>query len=128
MAKVQLALAKVKADGANEDFRRAKAALKAAEDALHAVKNPPKAVEKKEVNTFTIDVRTPTAAEKVIPVKATGNQTVVDALKGVGYDAPPKADDVSVWVFDGKKVLPVDLSAIHKDGNAKTNYALKAGD
>jgi RNA polymerase sigma factor (sigma-70 family) len=75
---------------------------------------------------FTVHVRTLTAAEKVIRVKATGKETVLEGLTHAA-DVSIKSDALSVWVVRDKTVLPVDLPAI-TNGDAKTNYALKAGD
>jgi hypothetical protein len=78
-------------------------------------------------SVFTIHIRTLTAAEKVIRVKATGKQTVLEGLVHAADDVSIKSDALSVWVVREKTVLPVDLPAILK-GDAKTNHVLKAGD
>lgn len=78
--------------------------------------------------TFTVHVRTATAGEKVVKVKATGNETILEAIVYAADDVPVKSDGVSVWIVRGKEVLPVDLPAILKNGEAKTNYAIKPGD
>jgi uncharacterized protein (TIGR03067 family) len=76
---------------------------------------------------FTVHVRTLTAAEKVIRVKATGKETVLEGLVYAADDVSIKSEGVSVWVVRDKTVLPVDLPAILK-GDAKTNHVLKTGD
>jgi hypothetical protein len=35
---------------------------------------------------------------------------------------------MSVWVVRDKEILPVDLVAITKSGDTKTNHVLRAGD
>ena len=82
----------------------------------------------KEAAMFTVHVRTLTAAEKVIRVKATGKETVLEGLVYAADDVPLKSDGVSVWVVRDKVLLPVDLPGITKNGVTKTNYVLKAGD
>ncbi len=77
---------------------------------------------------FTVHVRTLTAAEKVIRVKLTGRETVLDALMYAVDDVPLKSDGVSVWIVREKKVMPVDLPGIIKKGQSETNYQLLGGD
>jgi RNA polymerase sigma factor (sigma-70 family) len=101
---------------------RLAAAQKAAADA-----RKPKPTPAKEGEAFTVHVRPLTAAEKVIRVKATGKESVLEGLTYAAEDMAIKSDAVSVWVVRDKAVLPVDLAAIRK-GDAKTNYSLKPGD
>jgi RNA polymerase sigma factor (sigma-70 family) len=110
---------------ARRRVEKAKDDLKAAEVRFAGAKKPQPGAPAGEV--FTIHVRTLTAAEKVIRVKATGKETVVDALAHAADDVPIKADAASVWVVRNGSILPVDLAAITK-GDAKTNHALKPGD
>jgi RNA polymerase sigma factor (sigma-70 family) len=76
---------------------------------------------------FTVHIRTLTAAEKVIRVKSTGKETVLEGLVHAADDVSIKSDALSVWVVRDKTVLSVDLPAILK-GDTKTNHALKPGD
>lgn len=76
---------------------------------------------------FTVHVRPLTAEEKVIRVKATGKESVLEGLTYAAEDMAIKSDAVSVWVVRDKAILPVDLGAIRK-GEVRTNYALKPGD
>jgi hypothetical protein len=76
---------------------------------------------------FTVHVRSLTAAEKVIRVKATGKDSVLEGLTYAAEAVAIKSDAVSVWVVRDRAILPVDLAAIRK-GDAKTNHALKPGD
>ena len=85
---------------------------------------PPEAV---GAAAFTVHVRTLTAAEKVHKVKHT-NQTILEAIVYAADDVPVKSDAVSVWIVRGKEVLTVDLPAILKNGETKTNYVIKPGD
>ena len=76
---------------------------------------------------FTVHIRTLTASEKVIKVKATGNECVLDGLLHAIDDIPIMTGTVNVWLVRGKEVMPIDLAGI-KNGETKTNYVLKAGD
>ena len=73
----------------------------------------------------SVHVRTPTAAERVVRVKAADGLTVRDVLPAaeLGPDPP-----VTVWVVRDKKVLAVDHAAIAKNAADKTNHPLKGGD
>ena len=123
-AKVQTLLAQVKVDEAMVDLQLAKARLVAAEKAVADAKKPrPGGAGAPDAGpVFTVHVRTLTAAEKVIRVKATGQEKVLEALVYAADDVSIKSDGVSVWVVRDKTVLPVDLPAITKSGDAKTNY------
>ncbi|MBP3956811.1 sigma-70 family RNA polymerase sigma factor [Gemmata sp. G18] len=76
---------------------------------------------------FTVHIRTLTASEKVIKVKATGNECVLDGLLHAIDDIPIMTGTVNVWLVRGKEVMPVELPAI-KNGVTYTNYQLKPGD
>ena len=113
---------------AKAQLARARQGLAAAEKAVADLKKPLPGAPAKEVEAFTVHVRTLTAAEKLIRVKATGSVTVLDALEYVADDALLKSEGVSSWVVRGKTVLPVDLPGLLKHGKATTNYQLFAGD
>ena len=119
-ARAQLEVAAKKAEVARQN-------LGLAESALVQLEKPP-APPAKDGPVFTVHVRTLTAAEKLIRVKATGNETVLDALEYVADDALLKSEGVSSWVVRGKTVLPVDLPGLLKHGKTTTNYQLFAGD
>lgn len=107
------------------DYRVLQAQLEALQKKAEGAKSTPNAV---AAGAFTVHVRTLTAAEKVYKVKATGNQTILEAIVYAADDVSVKSDAVSVWVVRGKEVLTVDLPAILKNGETKTNYVLKADD
>jgi hypothetical protein len=111
-------------------FRKLQAArdkLAEAEKALAKDgKKPPAPA--KDNDSFTVHVRPLAAAEKLIRVKATGNQTVLEGLAYAAEDMAIKADALSVWIIRQKNVMPVDLAGITQRGETKTNYVLKAGD
>jgi RNA polymerase sigma factor (sigma-70 family) len=115
-AKAQVMLAQ---EGLAEAKRRAEVAGKKPAAAKEPGKDEP---------AFTVHVRPQLAAEKVIRVKATGKETVLEGLAYAAEDMGLKPDTLSVWVVRDKAVLPVDLAAITQKGDPKTNYALKAGD
>jgi hypothetical protein len=98
-------------------------AEKAASDAGQKGAGPAKAG-----GEFTIHVRPLVSPEKVIRVKATGNETVLEALAHAAQDMAIKADALSAWVVRGKDILPVDLAGILQKGQTKSNYTLKTGD
>jgi RNA polymerase sigma factor (sigma-70 family) len=77
---------------------------------------------------FTVRVRPLAAAEKVIRVRATGKETVMEGLAYAAEDMAIKADALSVWLVRGREVLLVDLVAITQKGDAKTNHTLMPGD
>lgn len=108
------------------DYRVLQAQLEALQKKAEGAKSTPNAVAAGA--TFTVHIRTLTAAEKVVKVKATGKETILEAIVYAADDVPVKSDAVSVWVVRGKEVLPVDLLGILKNGETKTNYVLKAGD
>ena len=126
-ARVQAERAQADVALATVNLQRAKERLAAAEKALEDAKKAQPAPAK-EGEVFTVHVRTLTAAEKVIRVKATGKETVLEGLVYAADDVAIKSDGVSVWVVRDKAVLPVDLPGITKNGESKTNYVLKAGD
>jgi len=133
IARQQAEMAQEVARAAEAQLAKAKAdqaALMAELDTLRKKAEGAKPVPKEvaAVATFTVHVRTLTAAEKVHKVKATGNQTILEAIVYAADDVPVKSDAVSVWIVRGKEVLPVDLPAILKTGETKTNYVIKPGD
>ena len=133
-AQAQLERARAQAEAAQVDVARAQAVFLQAKEVLAAAEKALAAAKKaqptpaKEVEVFTVHVRTLTAAEKVIRVKATGKETVLEGLVYAADDVPLKSDGVNVWVVRDKAVLPVDLLGITKNGETKTNYVLRAGD
>jgi RNA polymerase sigma factor (sigma-70 family) len=132
VARQQAAVAQDAARAAEAQLARAKAQqaeLLAQLDALRKRAEGAKPVPKEvaAVATFTVHVRTLTAAEKVHKVKHT-NQTILEAIVYAADDVPVKSDTVSVWIVRGKEVLTVDLPAILKTGETKTNYVIKPGD
>ncbi len=126
-AQAQAEVAQVELMLATKNLQTAKEKLAAAEKAVAALKKPLPVTPAKVGEAFTVHVRTLTAAEKVIRVKATGNETVLDSLVHVP-GGPIKPEGVSVWVVRDEAILPVDLVAITKRGATGTNYQLKAGD
>jgi uncharacterized protein (TIGR03067 family) len=127
-ARVQAAVAQANVERATLQLKVAKEKVVAAEKALADLKKPqPPGAGGAGGAVFTVHVRTLTAAEKVIRVKATGKETVLEGLVHAADDVPIKSEGVSVWVVRDKTVLPVDLPAILK-GDAKTNHTLKTGD
>jgi uncharacterized protein (TIGR03067 family) len=78
--------------------------------------------------TFSIHIRPLAAPEKAIRVKATGNDTVLEALAHAAQDMAIKPEAFSAWVARGKEILPVDLAGLLQKGETRTNYVLKAGD
>jgi Asp-tRNA(Asn)/Glu-tRNA(Gln) amidotransferase C subunit len=101
------------------EYHEAQALLAALQKKAEAAKPAPKVTAAGA--TFTVHIRTMTAAEKVVKVKATGNETILEAIVYAADDVPVKSDAVSVWIVRGKEVLPVDLPAILKNGEVKTN-------
>jgi predicted DNA-binding protein (UPF0251 family) len=77
---------------------------------------------------FTVHIRTLSAAEKVVRVKATAKETVLDAMFYANDDVSFQKDTLSVWIVRDGKRLPVDLLAITQNNDAKTNYTLQPGD
>ena len=61
-------------------------------------------------------------------VKLTGKETVADGLAYAGTEAATKPNNFTVWVLRDGTVMPVDLAALAKNADAKTNYPFKAGD
>jgi hypothetical protein len=126
----QAAMAQDAARAAEAQLAQAKAQqaeLLAQLDALRKRAEGAKPPETVGAATFTVHVRTLTAAEKVHKVKHT-NHTILEAIVYAADDEPVKSDAVSVWIVRGKEVLPVDLPAILKAGETKTNYVIKPGD
>jgi hypothetical protein len=132
VAQAQLARYEAVVANAQAELKVAEVVLKQAQARLAAIekdamKRGP-AVPAKDGEVYTIHVRPLAAAEKVIRVKATGSETVLEGLAYAAEDMAIKADSVSVWVVRVKEILPVDLAAITQKGDTKTNYVLKAGD
>jgi RNA polymerase sigma factor (sigma-70 family) len=134
VARASLAQARAQAEVAQAHLAQAVKNLEAARTRLVAVekaagaKNPLLLAPGKDGEAFTVHVRPLAAAEKVIHVKATGKETVLEGLAYAAEDMAIKPDAVSVWVVRDKTILPVDLASITQKGDARTNYALKAGD
>jgi hypothetical protein len=122
----QLALAEAVVVDAEKNLQIAKERAKAAEKAVEDAKKP-QVAPKAGNAVFTVHIRTLTAAEKAIRVRATGKETVLEGLVHAADDVSIKSDALSVWVVRDKAILSVDLPAILK-GDSKTNYGLKAGD
>jgi chemotaxis protein histidine kinase CheA len=113
---------------ASRKLQVAQAKLDAAEKARAGDGNEKPAPPAKEEASFTVHIRPLAAAEKVIRVKATGSDTVHDALTYAAQDMALKPESFMAWVARGKEILPVDLVGILQKGETKTNYVLKAGD
>ncbi|QJX00489.1 sigma-70 family RNA polymerase sigma factor [Frigoriglobus tundricola] len=126
-ARAQAELAQVELAQATANLQAAKVKLAAAEKALADAKKPGPAAPAPDDKVLAIHIRTLTAAEKVIQVKATGNESILDILVHIPGPAI-KPEGVSVWVVRDEAILPVDLVAITKRGEVRTNYQLKAGD
>jgi RNA polymerase sigma factor (sigma-70 family) len=134
-AKATLAMAEAQLDRANLQLDAARWAVEVAKKAaaladekarLGLPGNPP--ATPAASGTFTVHVRPLAAAEKVISVKATGKETVLEGLVYAAEEMAIKADSLTVWVVRNKEILPVDLVAITQKGIAATNYTLKSGD
>jgi len=129
MARAQVALAQAKFERSNAQLHVAKERVKQAQQAVAAAnQKSPGLIPVKEGIVFTVHVRTLTAPEKTIRVKATGKETVLEGLVYAADDAPITSGGVNVWVVRDKAILPVNLPGILKGGEMKTNYTLKAGD
>jgi RNA polymerase sigma factor (sigma-70 family) len=127
-AQAEAAEARVRLKNAQARVRVADARLEEAKSLLKvAERNAAKPVPATEGNIIAVHVRLLTAAEKVIPVKATGHETVLEGLAHAAEDMAIKSEAVSVWVVRDKTILPVDVAGIRK-GETKTNYVLMAGD
>jgi len=120
----KLLLAQANVERAMVVLQLAKQKVAVAEKAVADAKKPKPLAEDA---VFTVHVRPLTEAEKVIRVKATGKETVLEGLAYATEAAAIKSGEVSVWVVREKVVIAVDLNAILK-GDAKTNVTLKAGD
>jgi RNA polymerase sigma factor (sigma-70 family) len=132
-AQARVEVARAHADAAQAEVQRAAAVLRkaqvnvaAAEKALSELMKPQPQPQPEQV--FTVHVRPLTEAEKVVRVKATGKQTVLEGLAYATDVVPIKSTEVSVWVVRDKEVLPVDVPAITRGADTKTNYVLKPGD
>ncbi len=124
-------LAEARWAGANQRWQLAVREYEDAKAARAAKNKPVPAVAPGGVapagSVFTVHIRTLTAAEKVVNVKATGSECVIDGLIHAIDDVPIMTGTVSTWLVRGKEVLPIDLPGI-KNGVTHTNYQLKAGD
>jgi RNA polymerase sigma factor (sigma-70 family) len=134
-AQAELEVAKASALAAQAELDRAVAKLEvarqrvgAAEKAVADLKKPQPQPGTGADAAFTLHVRPLTEAEKVVRVKSTGKETVLEGLAYATEFVSIKASEVSVWVVRNKEVLPVDLPAITRNADAKTNYTLKTGD
>lgn len=125
-SRAQLAQAEAQVASAQKNLQLAKERIKIAEKAIEDAQKPQPAPEKGDA-AFTVYIRTLTAAEKVIRVRATGKETVLEGLVHAADDVSIKSDALSVWVVRDKTVLSVDLPALLK-GDSKTNYVIKPGD
>ena len=79
---------------------------------------------------YTVHVRGLTTPERVIAVRATGNDCVLDA---VGTLPQAGLDRMDMWIVrrtEGGKpqVLKIDWNAIKQQGVTSTNYLLLEGD
>jgi RNA polymerase sigma factor (sigma-70 family) len=120
---------------ANQEFTLASRNLQAAQAKLNAAEKAAATAGQKQRGapvtvdeSFAIHVRPLTAPEKIIRVKATGKETVLEGLAHAAEDMAIKADAFSAWVVRGKEIMPVDLVGIIQKGETTTNYVLKAGD
>jgi uncharacterized protein (TIGR03067 family) len=127
-ARTQALVAQAVVDRAHAMLELAKADLARAEKSLADAKNPRPPKPQPDEPVFTVHVRPLTEAEKVVRVKATGKETVLVGLEHATDLAPFKSSEVNVWIVRGKEVLPVDLPAITRNTDTKTNYTLKPGD
>ena len=128
LAHADLGKAEAEVLEATKDYQRESDAAAEARKAVEARKPPAGA--KPADPALTVYVRLPDAPEKAIPLPATGNDTVLDAITAAG-DAVPLVrgpDALSVWVARGKTILSVDLDGIINRGDSTTNYQLQAGD
>jgi hypothetical protein len=123
-AQLGLDLAKSKYELAMRQVEEARARIAAIEKE-NATPRPPKPIEK---DSFSVHIRTQFAPEKVVRVKTTGTQTVLEGLAYAAEDMAIKPEAISVWVVRDKGILPVDLAAIIQKADPKTNYQLKTGD
>jgi uncharacterized protein (TIGR03067 family) len=132
IARAQLAQAQAQVEVSRAHLELATKNLKEAQDRLAAIEKDAKKREPvapaKDGMAYTVHVRPLAAPEKVIRVKVTGNDTVLEGLAYAAEDMAIKSDSVSVWVVRDKEILPVDLAGITQRGETKTNYVLKAGD
>jgi len=124
--------AQAQVEEANKQFTIASGKLQEAvarlEEAQKAVAKGAAKPPAKAGASFTVHVRPLAAAEKVIRVNATGNETVLEGLAYAAEDMAIKPDALTVWVVRGREVMPVDLAGITQKGETKTNYVLKPGD
>lgn len=134
-AQLRLTLAKANAEQARAKLEEAASRLKLIEEELKKnadkpvpLAKPPVIQDGKDDTSFTVHIRTYFAPEKVVRVKATGEQTVLDGLEYAKEYAEIKPDVVTVWVLRGKSLMLVDLAAIKQKGNSMSNYQLKPGD
>jgi uncharacterized protein (TIGR03067 family) len=124
-AQAELETAKTSVEAASKRAQEARARLAALEKQAAPVKPQPLAEDVAAL--LTVHIRTRYAPEKVVRVKSTGTQTVLEGLAYAAEDMAIKPESVSVWVIRDKRILPVDLTAILK-GDSATNYQLKPGD
>jgi RNA polymerase sigma factor (sigma-70 family) len=128
-AQAEADVAEVHLQIAVQQLKDAQERLKAAEKDAARLGDPKKpTTPAKEGEAFTVHIRTLLAAEKVIRVKATGKETVLEGLAYAAEDMAIKPEALSVWVVRDKEVMPIDLAGITQWGDTKTNYVLKPGD
>ncbi len=128
-ARVEVAAAKIDLERATATLKVLQVKVAVAEQTVAELKRPrPADGAAPDGPVFTVHIRPLKAAEKVVRVKATGNETVLEGLVYAADDVPLKSDGVSAWVVRDNEVLAIDLPGITKKGQTGTNYILKAGD
>jgi uncharacterized protein (TIGR03067 family) len=126
VAQIQAAQAKAQFEVAMKQLDEARARIAALEKLAEAHK--PSQATVKDDAAYTVHIRTLYAPEKVIRVKTTGSQSVLEGLAYAAEDMAIKPETITVWVLREKGLLSVDLAAITQKGDTKTNYQLKPGD
>jgi RNA polymerase sigma factor (sigma-70 family) len=126
-AKADVEVARAEVEVAVRQLEDARARIAALEKFTAPAKLPAQAAGKDDAS-YTVHIRTQYAPEKVIRVKATGTQTVLEGLAYAAEDMAIKPEAISVWVIREKALLSVELAAITQNADPKTNYQLKPGD
>jgi RNA polymerase sigma factor (sigma-70 family) len=111
---------------ASRKLQEAQAKLDAAEKARAGKELPD--LPAKDGAVITIHIRPLAAPEKVIRVKATGSDTILEAMAHAAQEMAIKPEAFSAWIVRGKEIMSVDLAGILQRGETRTNYVLKAGD
>ena len=139
-ARAQLSLAAARCDEAqaqvvraNTQFTLSSRNLQAAQARLDAARKPTtgKAEPARDQDAepeFSIHMRPLAAPERTIRVKATGKETIKEALAHAAQDMAIKPEALSAWVVRGKEILPIDLPGLLQKNETRTNHILKAGD